>query len=487
MIRVTRAFAGTWCLVATVALTAVNAVYATTYEVGSGQTFPTIQSCLNAVGAGDICNVHTGTYTEQLSLPVSGTLANRITVQNNDSDVVTVQNTSSPVLNINSKSYWTFSGINFTYNGNGVNPKVINQNYSGRVPFTSNYITIKGGKITLASGTGSGFGLYLANSSNLTITNNVIAITATTGSHDGADILYTDTLEFSGNTVYGNASPSTGRLEDGLVTQGTNINIENNIFRDGWSYDSHPDAIVVQGGGNGSSGVDTATSNVRVHRNTVYNFTQGVYFDCIVSPISGNNWIVNNVIYEKGYSYGGVTSAMNGIVLDGEQLSGSAGYTINVLIYNNILNANQLHLYSLRQVAGSSILIKNNIFVDPPYGAVNLSSNGGVILDYNYYSEGDKSPIKWGSTIYALTNFKSAIGQETHSIAGTANLNADYTQNSSSDSRSRGLNLSDIFTVDKAGQSRSLGVTAWDMGAYTSTSLSSTNPPPAPPTGLRVF
>lgn len=114
-----------------------------TNEVGSGQTYATIQACLNVVTAGDTCSVHTGTYTEQLSLPVSGTSANRTMVKNNGYDMVTVQSTSSPVLSINAKSYWTTSGINFTYNGSGSNPRVINNTYGDNV----DGITIQNGTI----------------------------------------------------------------------------------------------------------------------------------------------------------------------------------------------------------------------------------------------------------------------------------------------------------------------------------------------------
>src|SRR3954469_7908091 len=58
---------------------------AATREVGTGQTYTTIQACLNAAVAGDICNVHAGTYNESPSFPRAG-----ITLQRNSSDVVTV-------------------------------------------------------------------------------------------------------------------------------------------------------------------------------------------------------------------------------------------------------------------------------------------------------------------------------------------------------------------------------------------------------------
>ncbi len=436
-----------------------------TLEVGVGQTYTTIQSAMNASAAGDVLNVHVGTYVENLSLPKSGTLANRITVQNNPGDIVLVSTTTTPVLDINSKSYWTFSGIDMKYHGTQADPIVVSQPYAGRVNYTNKYITLNDCELTLTSGSGDGFVVYIANSQNLTITNCILAVLSPNGTHDGADILYCDQLEFSGNEVYGVAS-TLGNLEDGIVAQGTNINIENNNFHDGWSFDNHPDAIVIQGGGNGTSGVDTDTTNVKVWRNTVKNFTQGVYFDCIVADISGENWIVDNVIYENGYTYGGNPTAMNAIVLDGEQLSGAAGHTIEVLIYNNTLGSEQLSIYSLRQVAGSNITIKNNILVDVPYGGMFLSSHGGTHLDYNYYAGGDNTPIVWGATPYTLAAFKTATGEETNSRKATTavlDLNANYIPKSTSDSNGRGVDLSAIFTVDKINVDRGAD---WDMGAY---------------------
>ena len=45
---------------------------ATTRQVGAGQTYPTIQSCLNAAVSGDTCNVHAGTYNENAVFQGSG-------------------------------------------------------------------------------------------------------------------------------------------------------------------------------------------------------------------------------------------------------------------------------------------------------------------------------------------------------------------------------------------------------------------------------
>src|SRR5262249_40130362 len=46
------------------ALTVTPVSAGTTRQVGAGQTYTTIQACLNAAASGDICNVHAGTYNE---------------------------------------------------------------------------------------------------------------------------------------------------------------------------------------------------------------------------------------------------------------------------------------------------------------------------------------------------------------------------------------------------------------------------------------
>lgn len=439
-------------------------VLAVTREVGPGQTYTTIQACLNVVSAGDICNVHAGTYTEQLTLPISGSVGNVITLQNNIGDTVMVQSSSSPVVSIANRSYWTITGLSVTYTGSGSNPIVINQSYSGVGVNPVNGLTISNCILTLSGGTGNGFGVYIPNSDGLTMTGNTIAITSSTGTHDGIDLLYTSNLEFSGNTIYGNASESTGKLEDGMVVSGTNLNVENNILHDGWSFDNHPDAIVIQGDGNRSG---ANTGNVKVWRNTIYNFTQGVYFDAIHNNLEGTNWIIDNVIYEtSAFRYGGAANKMNCVVLDGESISGPQ-YTINALVYNNTLGCKQLLIYTLRQLSsgGSSIDFQNNIFITPTFTGLQLTSIAGLTLNYNYYSQGDSTPIKWGSTNYSLAAYKSATGQETNSQTGIVNLNSDFSENASSLSRGVGSNLTGTFTVDILNFTRpSSG--AWDMGAY---------------------
>jgi len=456
----------------------VSVSNAATFEVGPGQAYVSIQACLNAVSPGDTCNVHAGTYIEQLSLPVSGTSASRITLKSNGNDAVTVQSTLSPVLKINGKSYWTLSGINYTYNGGGSNPSVIRNNYGDNV----DGITIQGGTITVSSGSGAGYGIYVASGNNTIVSGVTVAITATSGAYDGMEFLYAANLTITRCTIYGVGNAS-GTLEDGIVTNGTNITITDNILHDGWSQ-THADGIVIQGAGDRTGSGGGTTHNVNVSRNTVYNFSQGIYLDAIFTAIDGTNLIANNVIYEgPTFQVGAIVDAMNCILIHGENLSNNPGYPIVVNIYNNTLDCRQLQMFTDDLVNGSAIDIQNNIFINSSFAGQHILFTNGVSMDHNYYSQGSGTPIRWGGATYSLTSFQSNVGQERNAVSGAVGLNLDYTENSESDSRNRGVNFSAVFTNDRAGVSRSASPASWDMGAYTYSS--GLLPPPAP-TDLRV-
>jgi hypothetical protein len=449
-----------------------------TRQVGPGQSYATIQSCLNAAAAGDICNVHAGTYSEQLSFPVSGKAGAPIILQNNPGDIVNVQTTSSPVVSIGGHDYITVQGDQaanfiFTYNGSGTGPVVFNNAVGTNV----DGLTIQRVTANLTGGTGSGVVLYIADCDSCLITGNVLHNASAAGSMDGADLLYSSNLIFSDNVVYGNSCSTATSLEDGLVVSGTNLTIVGNTLHDGCSYDNHPDGIVVQGDGDRFG---NQTSDVTVAQNTVYNFTQGLYFDDIHNPET-NLKIYDNVVYEQSsYRYGGNSKQMNCLVIDGEGLSGSATYYHTGYVENNTFACLQLHLYVLRTVAGESVTFQNNVFVAPPFTGLTLSSTTGLTLDYNYYSNGDATPIRWGAVNYSLSAFKSATSQEAHSTSGSAGLNADYSESASSDTRNRGANFSSNFAIDIVGTPRpSSG--SWDTGAYQF--VNSTNMP-APPTNL---
>ena len=241
---------------------------------------------------------------------------------------------------------------------------------------------------------------------------------------------------------------------------------------------------MIQGAGDRTGSGGGSTHNVTVSRNTVYNFSQGIYFDAIFTAIDGDNVIANNVVYEGStFQVGAIVDAMNCILLHGENLTNNPGYPIVAKVYNNTLDCRQIEMFTDDLVNGSAVDIQNNIFINSPFAGQQILFTNGVSMDYNYYSLGSGTPIRWGGSTYSLAEFRSTIGQEAHSASGAVGLNANYTENASSDSRNRGANFSAVFTNDRAGATRAANPVAWDMGAYVH---QSDLVPPAAPTNLVV-
>jgi hypothetical protein len=451
--------------------------FAAQLEVGAGQTYTTIQSCINAMAAGDTCNVHAGTYTEQLTAS-SGTVGNIKRVQCHAGDTVTVQSTSSPVLDLNGADYFTLDCVHITYNGSGAAPRGVS-GLSG----SSVYVTFNNLTITIAGGTGSGFGINIQPGSggttdHLTLQNVTVAITSTTGAMDGMQILYTTNLLINGCHIYGNASESTGKLQDGIVVTGDDGTITDCLLEDGWQFDGHPDAIVIQGdgtvGGSSSGGAHRWT----IARNRIVNFgSAGIYPDAIWGDLL-DIVIINNTMTETpSFRYGGNANKMNCMDLHGENAAGNPGWNLGIKVYNNVFDCGQVQLKLTDQLAGNDIEIRNNIFINPNYSYAIYSDQSdtagfGISANYNYYAGGDTVMARWNNVAVNFATFQgSPYNQEANGlrVASTTTLdltdvaNYDYTPKATSDSNNRGVDLSATFTTDFLGLTRAA---PWDMGAY---------------------
>jgi hypothetical protein len=96
----------------------IRDVNAATFNVGSGQTYATIQDCVNAAQAGDTCLVHAGTYSGAV-FPRSGEPGSRITVL---ADTGGSQPVVTSSFNFGSRSYITVDGFHMSgsaFAGNG--------------------------------------------------------------------------------------------------------------------------------------------------------------------------------------------------------------------------------------------------------------------------------------------------------------------------------------------------------------------------------
>jgi hypothetical protein len=450
---------------------------AATYDVGAGQAFATIQECVNTIVAGDTCLVHAGTYRENISFPDSNAMSfDQFVVRNNPGDVVTVISSTSPVLSWNGRDGWTVDGINMTYSGSQGSPRVI-QNASCH---TANYSTIKNSILKIEGGTSSDGSVLEFYCSDRTVVSNVTllvgALSGSTTGVNGCNFLKSSHLAFTGSTISGVASEAAGKLKDGCVFSGTDIVVTDNVVRDGWAFDLHPDGLVLQGDGDRAG---QQTSNVTIARNLVVNFSGGIFVDAIHKPISGVNCVCNNVVVEEdNFRYGGLANKMNGIVISGFNINGG-GWPVSVNVYNNTVVSRQMQFSIGWITAGSAVSAKNNLFVEPQYGSVQGSSLG-VMLDFNYYSGGVTSPIRWDGTVYSLGSLQTVVGVERNGKTGVADLLSTFEPKSTSETRLRGLNLSASFTTDFANNPRpSTG--PWDIGAYQYVESTAT-----PPSNLRL-
>lgn len=426
-------------------------------EVGSGQTHATIQACLDVAAAGDICNVHTGTYTEQLTFPTDGTSGNRITLKRNGSDVVTVQHSSSPVIALAGKDYLTLDGLNVTYTGSGSNPVGINNTFGTNI----DWVIIQNLTITMQGGTGNnGHCLYIGSGDHVTLDGVTCHITATDGGGiDGFELLANSNLVVRNSTVYGNTG--VGSLDDGIVVSGSDILIHNNTIHDGSAANpAHPDGIVFQGGGDR---FNAQSARITVTANTVYNFSQGMTSDPIGADSILDVLIANNVVYQDpSYTYDG--GNMSGIVCEGVRVGTPPNGVLGVRVYNNTIDVRGPQLRVLRTETGTTIDIQNNLFLNPPYSALMVQVVTGVTTDYNYFdSAGDAQAINWGAVAYTLAGFVAATANEDNGVSGAPALGASYHPTAASDTRARGATLTSSFTDDRAGVTRTI---PWDAGAY---------------------
>lgn len=443
-----------------VCLLVPSTLWAAQREVGSGQTYTTIQACINAMAAGDVCNVHAGTYTEQLTVS-SGTAGNLKTIQRNGSDTVIVTSASTPVVSSSNNDYWKLDGLDIRYTGSASQPSVIRDTYDGTRGLVNGWtITnciIRFNGTQTGGASNEGFLIYIADASNATFTNNVLHAELAGGHVDGMQFLNAQTILIDNNVLTGEAA-TTGGLQDGLVTDGTDLTITNNSLSDGWDFDGHPDGIVIQGPTTGG----VHTDRVLIQGNTITNFTQGIYIDCFSGDCL-NIDVLNNVMHEDAaFSYGGDSTAMTCISPDSENVG-----RITLRVYNNVFDCLQLPFYTSRPLGTNTTDIKNNIIYNN--GSAPIYVSAGSTIDYNYYVSaicGDGFQIFYQGNWYSFASFVAGTPHEYHGLCTTTavlSLPSTYIPDADANSIGRGADLSAVFTNDKAGTTRGI---PWDIGAY---------------------
>lgn len=400
---------------------------AATIEVGAGQTYTTITSAVTAATSGDTINVHSGTYTETV------TITKPLIVQRNLTD--------SPLI-------------------------------SGNVVITTgiNEVTVDGFTIT----GGSGAGIYSRNSNRITIKNNTI-YGMLTGSIDGdgiqinsghsSDGTYANGIIIDSNTIHDNDI-------DGLKVHGQYFTVSNNYvysnINTNWAA-IHPDGIQLNAG---TADGYTSVQYAKIFNNIFKNHIQNIFSEGSVSGASSDCidiHIYNNVLYQDN-------GMVNGVDMDTLTAANiNIKYSKDVFVYNNTLGRTKGTSIRVQQNAPGTVHIKNNIISNSNSTsdyAINMDVVGDIAdgeLDYNLYNMSAAKIVYWGGTYYTtLAAFKMA--QPTHEVHGLEadpkiNLFPTPTLQSGSPAINAGANLGTSYNVDKSGIARP-SAAPWDIGAY---------------------
>jgi parallel beta-helix repeat protein len=454
-------------------LGAVPAASGAIRQVGPGQTYTTIQACLDAAVAGDTCEVHTATYSENASFKSSGVI-----LQVNPGDTVTLKGTidilsyaDSVVDGFNITGYTTSTGGIHAYNTSG---GIIRNN--------------------VVHDSTNGAGIYVRLCKDFQVYGNTSHDIGGTGGSNGQGMFIisansTDDTYAHGMRIYNNEIYQSH--QDGLNINGNYISVHDNYIHDNaWAVAVHPDGIECNGSADGYLGC----LHTLVYNNLVKNQTQNVYFQSLGTPAqNGDIWIFNNVLYNDPVASTGLNMSTGSSSYINLNL-GTTAYIFNntfggTVQYFDILIGDGTGRNDPSQ-AFTDVHIKNNIITSSSYiGLWTYPSTNVAELDYDLYYNNQTALVHWGTTnLTSISSVRSATGMEGHGQEANPLINAfpTPTLQSGSPAIRTGANLDSLGVAaldsDKAGTARP-NPGAWDVGAYQFT----TGSKPAPPTNLKAI
>lgn len=421
--------------------------FASQREVGSGQTYSTISACITAAAASDICNVHAGTYTENV------TVSKAMAVQNNSGD--------APII----KGLVDLTASGATIKGFDVSPS------TGCSTYLIHGDTLTGILIqsNVVHGCTTGVGIYLRNSTASRIDSNE-SYGSTVGveliSAHSTDGTYANGVSITTNNVHDNTV-------DGIEAHAQYLTIAGNTISDNidtnWAA-NHPDGIQLLAG---TSDGFTSVQHAYIYNNTIRNHTQNIFAEGTMAGQSADTsdvWIFNNVLYDTH-------TVVNGV--DMTTLGGAniiVKWCKDVYVFDNSLgdigtDGTEIHVED--SYDGSIHIKNNNIENSESYGVYveNATDIASGELDHNSYNiTSGKEPVIWGTTFYAsVAAFHAAVPtMEAAGISGDPLVNAFPTPTVSAGSPliGHGANLSGLGVAlvdsDKNGVARIF----WDIGAY---------------------
>jgi hypothetical protein len=447
-----------------------SSTFATQREVGTGQAYGSMQACMNAATSGDICNVHAGTYTENITFQTNG-----VTLQANSGDTVTLKGTID-ILSFSGAVVDGFQMTGFTTSTGGIHAA----STTGGI--------IRNNVVYNATGCG----IYVRLVTNFQIYGNTThdmqgnsifqGDGICTVSNNSTDGTYAHGVQIYNNTVYQNH-------QDGIELTGNYESVYNNYVHDNIYSDfasTHPDGIECNGVADGYTGCQ----HVLVYNNVVRNQNQNIYFQGNgTASQNGDIWIFNNVVFNDPTSSTGVSTAAGtssqiliGVGTTAYILNNTIGGTVqyfDILIGDGSGNNDATDAYT-------DVHIKNNIIMNSLYiGLWAYPSSSVVEMDNNIYYNNATALVRWGTSgdLTSIATVRSATGMEANGQQANPLINAfpTATLQAGSPAIAAGANLTSLrqtfLNSDKNGTARpSTG--AWDIGAFSSGSaVTRPNPP----------
>ena len=340
----------------------------------STRPWKSIQKAVDTLNAGDGLIIRSGSYTERIVLPKSGTQGNPIVIKG-EGDVIIEEPVSQSwnwnwdgLFQIGSRSWIVVSNI-----------KLKNSHWAGFFISADSTGNIPSNVIIQNSSTyntGSS-GIYVFRGQNITVRGNVVQkacyqtnLTSTVQSQESISIVDTSYFSVYQNEVFESGvavetSASTGG--EGITTKGSSNNgkVFNNyvhdLFRAGLYVDSY----------------DKVFSDVSIYNNIIKNSKQGIGISSEAGGSAERIKVYNNILsdnLEKGIVVSGwlgngprkdIDIYNNTVYHNGFQLNGggisveSQANIANIIIRNNIVSAN--NLYQIQTYSRPEVSLYNNL------------------------------------------------------------------------------------------------------------------------------
>ena len=339
--------------------------FATQFEVTSGQNIGTV---CGSAAAGDICNIHTGTYGTWT--PRSGSAGGgNVTYQANGTNLSsTTTGANGDVvaitggLSVSGLSYVRISGFTVNISGTWVG----GNGSTNHVQVDHNTITTSGGslfnvvypggasdnavsynKLTV-TGNGNNVGIYLAGNRNLLDHNEFVNPGGDCMDVFGSNFVIRNNYCHDINGASGQhidfvqAQPATPAVTQSLIEG----NVEQHCYADGGNCH----ALIIRG-----------TSSIQMDKNIYrFNFAQNLDGGGITNGGGSSDWASNTAVYNN--TFGDFTASDNGAFISCWSASGG---TNGVVVANNIAYNLKGNPFECDTGTNGAVLIGGNMAVSP--------------------------------------------------------------------------------------------------------------------------